>query len=121
MLKKKNIIFILLTVILASSEAYCQEGILDKVIQGETKDLQISTITGSITHVSTQSGVISVQTDMGQKVFYISVESNLYRHTHHIASIEIHKGDPVTIQYTISSSGKNIIIKLEDNKSDSGG
>ena len=69
MLKKKNIIFILLTVILASSEAYCQEGILDKEIQGETKDLQISTITGVVTHVIRKVVLSSVRTDMGRKFF----------------------------------------------------
>ena len=119
MFKYKTILFILLTVILASGKAYCQGGILDKVIQGETKDLQTSTITGTVIYVAKESGVISVQTDMGRKMFYISVETNMYRHTHHIASVEIYKGDPVTIQYTISSSGKNVIVKLVDNKPDS--
>ena len=118
MFKYKIIFFILLTVVLASGEAYCQEAVVDKVIQGETKDLQTSTITGTVTDVDKGSGLINVQTDMGQKVFYVSLESNLFRHTHRISSVEISKGDPVTIQYTVSSSGKNIIIGLADNKPD---
>jgi hypothetical protein len=119
MFKYKIILFISLTVILASGEGYCQEGILDKEIQGETKDLQINTIAGTVTYVDAESGVINVQTNMRQKVFHISVESNLYRNTLHIASIEIYQGDPVTIQYATSSSGKNIIIRLVDNKPNS--
>ena len=116
MFKYKIILFILLTLVLASGNTYCQGGILDKQIQGETKDLQISTVTGIVTYFDVEGGVIRVQTDMGEKVLYISVESNLYRGAHHIASLEISKGDPVIIQYTISSSGKNIILKLVDNK-----
>jgi hypothetical protein len=119
MFKYRIISFILLTVVLVSGKAYCQQGILDKEIQGETKDLQISTIAGKVTYVGPESNVIDVQTDKGQEMFFISPESMLYRHTHHIASLEIYKGDPVTIQYTISSSGKNIIIKLIDNRSHS--
>ena len=119
MFKYRIISFILLIVVLTSGEAYCQQGILDKEIQGETKDLQISTVAGKVTYVGPESNVIDVQTDKGQEMFYISPESMLYRHTHHIASLEIYKGDPVTIQYTVSSSGKNIIIKLIDNKSHS--
>src|ERR1700690_2537423 len=96
-LKYKIISFILLIVIFTSSEAYCQEGILDKEIQGKTKDLQTSIIAGTVMYVDGVSGVINLITDMGQKVFYITVESKLYRDTHHITSIEIYKDDPVTI------------------------
>ena len=116
MFKYKIIFFILLTLILASGNAYCQGGVLDKQIQGEIKDLQTRTIAGAVTYLDTEGGVIHLQTDRGEKVFYISVESNLYRAAHHIASIEISKGDPLIIQYATSSAGKNIILKLVDNK-----
>ena len=119
MFKYKIIFFILLTAVLASGKAYCQEGILDKEIQGKTQDLQINTVAGKVAYVGPESNVIDVRTNKGQEMFFISPESMLYRHTHHIASLEIYKGDPVTIQYTVSSSGKNIIIKLIDNKSHS--
>jgi hypothetical protein len=55
--------------------------------------------------------------DNGMMVFYIFSDSDLLRGTHYITSIEIGQGDPVTIQYD-SSSGKNNIIRLVDNKSD---
>jgi len=116
MFKYKIIFFILLTAVLASGKAYCQEGILDKEIQGKTQDLQISTVTGKVTYVGPANHVIDVQTDRGQEMFFISVESMLYQHNQHITSLEIYKGDPVTIQYTVSSSGKNVIIKLIDDK-----
>jgi hypothetical protein len=66
--------------------------------------------------VGPENNVIDVQTDKGQEMFYISVESMLYRYNQHITSLEIYKDDPVTIQYTVSSSGKNVIIKLIDDK-----
>ena len=50
-------------------------------------------------------------------VFYITNNSNLLRETHLMASIEIEQGDPVIVQYD-SSSPKNNIISLMDNKTD---
>jgi len=116
MFKYKIVLSILLTLILASGNVYCQGGILDKQVQGEIRDLQTRTIAGEVTYLDTEGGVIHLQTDRGEKIFYLSVESNLYRAAHHIASIEISKGDPLIIQYATSSSGKNIILKLVDNK-----
>ncbi len=56
--------------------------------------------------------------DNGVMVFYIAIDSDLLQGTHHIASVEIEKGDPVTIQYDNSSGDKNNIIRLVNNKSD---
>jgi hypothetical protein len=175
---KKVIIFILLTAVLVSGKAYCQE---------EIKSNQIKTIAGGVSKVDDESSVINVRTgsvakqtfldahfnaeliwgeliksgyidpngtiqaqfyeldkssnmllprmsnakkkviynifqkaliDNGIMVFYISLNSNLLRGTHHIALIEIEQGDPVTIQYDSSSTNKNNIICLVDNKSD---
>ena len=105
MFKYKIIFFILLTAVLASGKAYC--------------DPQISTVTGKVTYVGPENNVIDVRTNKGKEMFFISVESMLYRRNQHITSLEIYKGDPVTIQYTVSSSGKNIVIKLIDDKSHS--
>jgi hypothetical protein len=109
MSKNKVITFVLLTVILASGKAFCQQ---------EIKGKQVNTISGKITYVDTAGGVINVQTDSMKMALYISVESDLLRYAHHIASIEIEKGDPVIIQYATTSSGKNVVIRLEDNRPD---
>jgi hypothetical protein len=104
MFKNKAIIFVLLIAILASGKAFCQQ---------EIEGMQKITIAGKVTGIDEAGSVINVQTDSGQKIaLYISVESVLFRYAHH-------KGDPVIIQYASTSSGKNIIIRLEDTKPDS--
>jgi len=110
MLKYKVMALILLTAVFISGEAYCQE---------VSKDRQISTVTGTVTYVDVDSGVINLQTGSGKILFYISVESELYRFTHHIVSIEIFRGDPVVIQYITSPSGRNTVLRLVDKKPDS--
>ena len=92
-----------------TAKAYCQQ---------ENKDPRVKIIAGTVTYVDVPGNIISVQTDKGTMVFNISVESDLLRYAHHIASIEIEKGDPVIIQYVSPLFGKNNIIKLVDKKPD---
>lgn len=109
MLKYKAIAFILLTAVFISAKAYCDEGINNK---------QIITVNGTVTKIDSEGSAISVQTDKWVMDFHIPVDAELLRGTHHMASIEIEQGDPVTIRYFISSSGKNDIISLVDHKSE---
>ncbi len=178
MFKNRVITFILLTAVLVSGKAYCQEQI---------KDQQIRTIVGKVSKIDLESSVINIETgsvakqafsdahvdscliwgelikngyidpngtiqprfyalnkfsdillpkkfnakkkliysifqkalaDNGIMVFYTSFDSELLRGTHRIVSVEIEKGDPVTIQYNSSSPDKNNIIRLVDNKPD---
>jgi len=109
MFKYKRIIIVLLTMLFISVQAYCQQ---------QSKDPQIKTIAGTVTYVDVSGSIISVQTDKGTMVFNISVESELFRYAHHMASIEIEKGDPVIIQYKSALFGKNDIVKLVDEKVD---
>jgi hypothetical protein len=52
--------------------------------------------------------------DNGMMMFYILNDSNLLQGGHHITSVEIEAGDPVTVQYAVSD--KNNIIRLVDNR-----
>jgi hypothetical protein len=110
MFKYKVITFILLIGLFTTAKAYCQQG---------TDDQQIKTVAGTVTYVDVAGNIVSVQTDRGTMVFNISVESELLRFAHHMASIEIEKGDPVMIRYETTVFGKNKIIKLVDQRSGS--
>jgi hypothetical protein len=110
MFKYKVITFILLIALFTTAKAYCQQGVDDQ---------QIKTIVGTVTYVDVSGNIISVQTNHGLMVFNISVESDLLRFAHHMASIEIEKGDPVMIRYETTPFGKNEIIKLVDQRSGS--
>jgi len=109
MFKHKLVIFVLLTMLLMSVQAYSQQ---------QNKDPQIKTIAGTVTYVDVAGSIISVQTDKGTMVFNIAIESDLLRYAHHMASIEIEKGDPVIIQYKSVLLGKNDIVKLVDEKAE---
>ena len=109
MFKNKVMVLVLLTAILISGKAFCQQ---------EIKDMQVKTIAGNVTYIDLAGSVINVQTNSGKMVFSISVESELLRYAHHIVSVEIGKGDSVMIQYATTSLGKNVIIKLEDSNPD---
>jgi len=102
MFKYKMIVFILLTAVIMSSQAYC-------------KDQKIRTMTGKVDRIDIEGGVIKVKTEHGLMVAYIVTESILLRDTDPISVLEVEKGDPVIIQYT-SSLGHNNIISLVDNK-----
>jgi hypothetical protein len=109
MFKNRAVILILLIAVFISGKAFCQQ---------EIKNMQVKTIAGKITYIDLAGSVINVQTDNGKMALSISVESELLRYAHHIASVEIQVGDPVIIQYATTSLGKNVIIKLEDSKPD---
>jgi len=79
---------------------------------------QVMTTSGTVTFVDIAGNIISVQTDAGTMVFDMTVQTDLFRYAHHMASIEIKKGDPVDIQYQISLTGRNNIVKLVDKKLD---
>ncbi len=100
MFKYKVIAFVLLTAVFMSGRAYCQEA---------------RAASGLVTDIDVEAGVINVQTENGNMMFYLLTESNLYRSNHHISSIEIEKNDPVKIRY-VSTYGKNDIVSLVDNK-----
>jgi hypothetical protein len=53
--------------------------------------------------------------DHGIMMFYIYTDSDLLQDEHHIASLEIEQGDPVTIQYN-SSPDKNTVVRLVNNR-----
>ena len=84
----------------------------------QNADHQLTTIAGKVNYVDLAGGVIGVQTKKGTLVFHVSVESDLLRYSHHIASIEIQKDDPVIVQFEKNSYGKNIIVKLVDKQQD---
>jgi len=107
MFKYRVITFILLTVVFGAAKAHCLD---------EIKDQPARTVSGTVIYLDTAGDALSVKTDFGTMQFYLTVESVLYQSFHHIASIEILKGDPVTIQYASSSDGKNIITRLVDNR-----
>ena len=107
MIKLKAAIFILLAVFFIASKAYCQQ---------DPQDQDSKTIAGIVTFVDVAGGIISVQTDQGTLVFNITVESDLLRFAHHMASIDIEKGDPVMVQYESLIPGKNNIIKLVEKR-----
>lgn len=111
MFKHKVTTFILLMAVLIYGKAYGQQ---------EIKGMSISTISGQVVSLDTASQVLTVKTDNGTMDFYVSIESDLFLGTHHIASIEITPKDPVTIQYATTASGKNVIIKLVDTNPDNG-
>ena len=96
---KGMVLFLLLTVCI-SMQAYAE---------------QVRTIFGKVTRVDVEGGVINVNTDHGEIVFYLLAESNLYKFTHHMSSVEITKGDPVKVKY-ISISGQNKVVSLVDNQ-----
>ena len=104
MFKHRVISLLLLMAVFFSGQAYSQQ---------ETSDPQIRNISGKVTGVDAEGSTFNLQTDMGKMVFYIQAESNLYRFNHHMASIEIQKGDKLDVQY-IYASGKNNVIKLVD-------
>ncbi len=104
MFKYKLIAFILLSAVLASGKAYCQTEVLNP---------QIITVDGKVTKVDPEGGVIHVQTAEGNMLFHIHVEARLFRDTMPIASIDIERGDPVTIQYDSSSPDRNIITLVD--------
>lgn len=106
MFNYKVIAFILLSAILASSDAYSQQ---------QMNEQQKITIEGKVTYIDPETGVLRVQTDFGMKEFYISVETEMFHKTQPMTSIEIAKDDPIIIQY-LHTPGKNVITKLVDNK-----
>ena|ERR1035437_4706632 len=110
MFKYKAVILVLLAALFTPVQSYCQQAINDQ---------QINTIAGKVTYVDPAGAVIKVKTNFGPMVFYISVESDLFQFTHHMASVDIEKGDPVIVQYERSSIGKNTIIRLVDKRPES--
>jgi len=107
MFKSKIVAFIFVAAVFVSGQAYCQL---------ETQDQQVLTIAGTVTHVDAEGWVVNLQTDKGEMSFFLETESDLRRFDHHMASIEIEKGDPVTVQYVVSPTGQNNIIRLVDTK-----
>lgn len=109
MFKYKAAAFILVTAIFMSGKIYAQDTVNSR---------QIITVNGTVTKIEPEGNIVNVQTDKWNMVFYIPVDSGLFRENHHIASIEIKQGDPVTIQYFTASFGKNNIVTLVDHKSE---
>ena len=67
MSRNKLVTFILLTAVLVSGKAYCQE---------ETKDQQIRTIVGKVTKIDLESGVIDVATGAVEKQAFLDAYLN---------------------------------------------
>ena len=106
MLKLKGPVLSLLLATLIFSQAYGQQ---------LGQDQQVRTIFGKVINIDVEGGVINVKTDHGEMAFYILVESDLLRLTHHISEVEIAKGDSLKIKY-FTVSGRNKIISLVDNE-----
>ncbi|MDE2230626.1 MAG: hypothetical protein KGJ95_00980 [Candidatus Omnitrophica bacterium] len=104
MLRLTTVVLVLLTAVFMGPQARAQE-------QAATGP--VLTVSGTVTALDIESGVLNVKTSDGIMVFYISMESKLYHFTHLMSSLEINMQDPVTIQY-IDTNGRNDVVSLVD-------
>ena len=94
----------------ASSNGYCQQVMNDQ---------NLMVISGTVTKLDIESGIVNVQTDDGDMMFYFMPESELKMSTHLMSIIEFKEGDPVKISY-LHHSSKNEIISIVDNRPEIG-
>jgi hypothetical protein len=106
MFKFNLMVLICIAAAVFSTEAYCQKA---------NPNFQVTSVSGKVVRVDVESGIITLNIDDREVVFYLMDQSKMYKTTQHMATIEIQKGDPVIIQY-FTALGKNDIISLVDKK-----
>jgi hypothetical protein len=104
---KYKFIFSLLITLSIFSAAYSQEN---------PKKNQAKTISGTVSDMDSVGNTISILTDDQHRMsFFVPGSAVITRDTHDIGLMDIKQGHPVTIQYDISSSGKDIVESIVDN------
>jgi hypothetical protein len=104
---KYKIILLLLMSALMVTAAYSQE----KLESNQTK-----TISGTVTDTNFVGSTITILTvDQQQMAFYVPENAIIAQGTKDIGLMDIKQGHSVTIQYDISSPGKNIVDSIADN------
>jgi len=78
---------------------------------------QTKTISGVVTKIDFVGNTISVLTDdQHQRSLYVAGNAIITSDTHDVGLMDIREGDPVTIQYDVSSPGKDMVDSIVDNK-----
>jgi hypothetical protein len=107
-MRKYKIIFSLILSALIVTTAYCQ---------GNLGNNQTITVSGTVTQTDFVSNTITILTaDQQQMVFSVPGNAIITRGTNDIGLMDIKAGHPVTVQYTILSPGKDIVVSVVDNK-----
>jgi hypothetical protein len=106
-MSKYKFIFTLLITVLMVSAAYGQ---------GNPKKNQTKIISGTVADMDSVGNTISILTDDQHRMsFFVPGNASITRDTHDIGLMDIKQGHPVTIQYDILSSGKDIVDSIVDN------
>lgn len=104
--KYKIILSFLLTASMVTA-AYSQEN---------PGNYQTRTISGTVADIDFVGNTISILTkDQHQMSFLVPGNAVITRDTHDIGLMDIKQGHPVTIQYDISSPGKDMVYSIVDN------
>ena len=86
--------------------------------QENTRNYQAKLISGIVSKIDFVGNTISILTDaQHQMSFFVPGNAIITRDTHDIGLMDIKEGHPVTIQYDVSSPGKNIVDSIIDNES----
>ncbi len=98
-------------------------GILSTVLvttaycRGNLGNNQANTVSGTVTKTDFVGNTITVLTaDQQQMVFSVPGNAIITRGTKDIGLMDVKPGHPVTIQYEVSSPGKDIANSIVDNK-----
>ena len=107
-MNKTRIIFSCLMFVLTTSAAYGQVNLVNN---------QTKTVSGTVTNMDYAGSTISIQTEDQHKLSF-SVPGNaiIVQDSHDIGLMDIKGGHPVTIQYDVSSPGKNMVESIVDNQ-----
>jgi hypothetical protein len=85
--------------------------------QENLKNSQTKTVSGTVSKIDFVGNTISIQTsDARLMSFFVPDNAIIVRDTQNIGLMDIKAGHPVTIQYDISSPGKDIVDSIVDNK-----
>jgi hypothetical protein len=85
--------------------------------QENLKKDQTKTVSGTVSKIDFVGSSISIQTsDARQMSFVVPGNAIIIRDTQNIGLMDIKEGHSVTIQYNISSPGKDIVESIVDNK-----
>ncbi len=107
-MRKYRIILSLLMSALMVTAAYCQE---------KPQSKKTNTVSGTVTQTEFVGNTITILTaDQQQMVFSVPGNAIITRGTNDIGLMDIKAGHPVTIQYEVSSPGKDIAVSIVDNK-----
>jgi hypothetical protein len=80
--------------------------------------IQTRTVSGTVDKIDFAGSTISIQTDDQHEIsFSVPANAIITRDTRDIGLMDLAGGHPVTIQYDISSPGKNIAESIVDHKS----